>query len=58
MVRLFIALHIPDDIKKLVPLTLAHRLILKPDSHLRGRTTLLVLNEIVERTELTLAESV
>ena len=27
---------IPDDIKKLAPLTLAHRLILKPESQLRG----------------------
>jgi MoxR-like ATPase len=45
---------IPDDIKKLVPLTLAHRLILKPESQLRGRTSVLVLNDIMERTELPL----
>jgi len=45
---------IPDDIKKLIPLTLAHRLILKPESQLRGRTTLSVLNDIVERTDLAL----
>lgn len=45
---------IPDDIKKLIPLTLAHRLILKPASQLRGRTTLAVLAEITERTELPL----
>jgi MoxR-like ATPase len=45
---------IPDDIKTLVPLTLAHRMILKPESQLRGRTTLLVLNDILERTELPL----
>jgi MoxR-like ATPase len=45
---------IPDDVKKLVPLTLAHRLILKPESQLRGRTTLSVLNDIMERTELPL----
>jgi MoxR-like ATPase len=45
---------IPDDVKKLVPLTLAHRLMLKPESQLRGRTTLAVINDILERTELPL----
>jgi MoxR-like ATPase len=45
---------IPDDIKTLVSLTLAHRMILKPESQLRGRTTLSVLDDILERTELPL----
>jgi MoxR-like ATPase len=45
---------LPDDIKKLVPLTLAHRLIVKPESHLRGRTALSVLNDILDQTELPL----
>jgi MoxR-like ATPase len=45
---------IPDDVKKLVPLTLAHRLKLKAESQLRGRTTLSVLNDILERTDLPL----
>jgi MoxR-like ATPase len=45
---------IPDDIKTLAPLTLAHRLILKPASQLRGRTPQLVLAEIMERTNLPL----
>jgi MoxR-like ATPase len=45
---------IPDDIKKLAFLTLAHRLILKPESQLRGRTSLSVLAEILERTDLSL----
>lgn len=45
---------IPDDIKKLVFLTLAHRLILKPESQLRGRTSTSVLTEILERTNLPL----
>ncbi|MEW5957867.1 MAG: MoxR family ATPase [Chloroflexota bacterium] len=48
---------IPDDIKKLAPLTLAHRLILKPESQLKGRTPLSVLAEILERTELRLEET-
>ena len=45
---------IPDDIKKLAPLTLAHRLILKPESQLRGRTVHSVLKDILDRTELSL----
>ncbi len=45
---------IPDDIKKLTPLTLAHRLILKPESQLRGRSPFTVLNEILDRTTLPL----
>jgi MoxR-like ATPase len=47
---------IPDDIKTLVPLTLAHRLILKPESQLRGRTAQRVLNEILRETELDIGE--
>ena len=43
---------IPDDIKTLAPLTLAHRLIVKPESQLRGRTETLILEEILERTGL------
>jgi MoxR-like ATPase len=46
---------IPDDVKELAFLTLAHRLILKPESELRGRTSLSVLSEILERTSLPLA---
>jgi MoxR-like ATPase len=45
---------IPDDIKKLAPLTLAHRLILKPESQLRGETAETVLDEIIRATELPL----
>jgi MoxR-like ATPase len=48
---------IPDDIKKLVPLTLAHRLILKPESQLRARTPFTVLAEILERITLALEAS-
>ena len=47
---------IPDDIKTLVPLTLAHRLILEPDSELRGRTALRILDEIVREIELDIGE--
>ena len=47
---------IPDDVKALVPLALAHRLIVKPESQLRGRTAEAILGEIVERTELNIGE--
>ena len=43
---------VPDDIKPLAPLTLAHRLIVRPESQLRGRTAEAILAEILERTEL------
>ena len=48
---------IPDDIKVLTPLTLAHRLMVKPESQLRGRTALGILSEILERATLKLEES-
>ncbi|RMF00445.1 MAG: MoxR family ATPase [Chloroflexi bacterium] len=48
---------IPDDVKKLAPLTLAHRLILKPESQLRGRTVRSVMDEILEQTELSLEDA-
>jgi MoxR-like ATPase len=43
---------IPDDVKTLVPLTLAHRLIVRPESELRGRTPEGILAEILEETKL------
>jgi MoxR-like ATPase len=43
---------IPDDVKRMIPLTLAHRLIIKPESELRGRTGLMILDEIVQKVEL------
>ena len=45
---------IPDDIKMLAPLTLSHRLILRPESHLRGRTAQSIITEILELTPLRL----
>jgi len=47
---------IPDDVKMLIPLTLSHRLIVKPESQLRGRTAGAILAEILERTELDIGE--
>jgi len=45
---------IPEDVKTLVPLTLAHRLILKPEAELRGRTAELILKDVLEKTPLNL----
>ncbi len=47
---------VPDDIKTLAPYTLTHRLIVKPDSQLRGRTAEAILAEILEDTELDIGE--
>ena len=45
---------IPEDIKSLVPLTLAHRLILQPEAQLRGRTARAILEDVLEKTPLDL----
>ncbi|MDQ4075431.1 MAG: MoxR family ATPase [Chloroflexota bacterium] len=47
---------LPDDIKALAPLTLAHRLIVKPESQLRARTADHILAEILAATPLELGE--
>jgi MoxR-like ATPase len=43
---------LPDDIQKFVPYVLLHRLIMKADAELRGRTTKGVLADILEQTPL------
>jgi MoxR-like ATPase len=43
---------IPDDIQALTPPTLAHRVIVRPESQLRGRDAEGVIAEILEQTEL------
>ena len=45
---------IPEDIKTLVPLTLGHRLLLKPEAELRGRTARSILEDILQNTPLDL----
>jgi MoxR-like ATPase len=47
---------VPDDVKTLAPYTLIHRLIVKPDSQLRGRSAGAILNEILEQTALDIGE--
>jgi len=43
---------IPDDIKEIVPAVLAHRLIIKSKSRLRGADKEKIIDEIVRRTEV------
>jgi len=43
---------IPDDIKYLLPVTMAHRVIVRPESELRGRTTRMILDDVVKNTPL------
>ncbi|MCS7061056.1 MAG: MoxR family ATPase [Anaerolineae bacterium] len=45
---------IPDDVKYLAPFTLTHRLIVKPESELRGRSAKTILSDIVSTTPLKL----
>ncbi|RPI87127.1 MAG: MoxR family ATPase [Chloroflexi bacterium] len=45
---------IPDDIKYLAPYTLAHRLIVRPESELRGRSPLVVLEDVINSTPVKL----
>jgi MoxR-like ATPase len=47
---------VPDDVKTLAPYTLTHRLIVKPDSQLRGRSAGAIVNEILEQTPLDIGE--
>ncbi|MBN1310414.1 MAG: MoxR family ATPase [Anaerolineae bacterium] len=46
----------PDDIKLLAPYALCHRLIIKPESQLRGRTPETILRDILEQTRLDLGQ--
>jgi MoxR-like ATPase len=47
---------LPEDIKTLVPLTLAHRLILRPEAELRGQTPQTILENVLEKTPLDLGD--
>jgi MoxR-like ATPase len=53
----YAALHdrdhvLPDDIKFLIPHTLPHRLIVKPEAELRGRTAQTVVNALLSEIPL------
>jgi MoxR-like ATPase len=45
----------PDDIKYLLPVTMPHRLIVRPESQLRGRTVGAILEEVLASTPLELS---
>jgi len=45
---------LPDDVKTMAPLTLTHRLLIRPESALRGRTAIQIVQEILESVELQL----
>jgi len=47
---------LPDEIKYLVPVTLAHRLIVKPEAELRGRTAQNILADVLKDTPLDLGD--
>jgi MoxR-like ATPase len=47
---------LPDDVKFLAPYVLGHRLIVKPESALRGRTAQTVLRNLLEETKLEIGE--
>jgi len=47
---------LPDDVKTLAMTTLAHRLIIRPESALRNRTTQQVMEQLLEQVELEIEE--
>jgi len=47
---------IPDDIQRLVPVVLAHRLMASPEAELRGRAPVAILQDILTNVPLELGE--
>jgi MoxR-like ATPase len=47
---------IPDDVKEMAPLVLPHRLVIKPESQLRGRDAPAIIREILERAQVEITE--
>jgi len=43
---------VPDDVKEMVPLTLGHRLVVRPESQVRGRDAQSILEEILESVDV------
>jgi MoxR-like ATPase len=48
---------LPEDVKEMAPLTLPHRLVVKPESVLRGRTAEMILADILEAVPLDLGDA-
>jgi len=47
---------LPDDVKHLAPFVLGHRLIVKPESALRGRNAKTILADLLDETRLDVGE--
>ena len=47
---------IPDDIKYLAPVSMSHRLIVKPEAQLRGRSASAILDDVLQHTPLNLGQ--
>jgi len=47
---------IPDDVKRLAPYVLTHRIIISPQTRLRGRTPEEVMMEIVDSVPVPVEE--
>ena len=47
---------LPDEVKELAPLTLAHRCLVHPESALRGRTASRILADILDEVKLDIGE--
>ncbi|HEX6607050.1 MAG TPA: MoxR family ATPase [Chloroflexia bacterium] len=57
----FAALHgrdyvVPEDVREMAPLTLPHRISIKPESQLRGRDARTIVADIVQHTTLDLGD--
>jgi MoxR-like ATPase len=57
----FAALHgrdyvVPEDVREMAPLTLPHRISIKPESQLRGRDARSIVADIVQHTTLDLGD--
>jgi MoxR-like ATPase len=48
---------LPDDVKRLAPLTLAHRCLVHPESALRGRTAAAIIIDLLNRVPLDLGKT-
>jgi MoxR-like ATPase len=48
---------IPDDVKEMAPYTLPHRVMVKPESELRGRDAGRILTEIVESLDVDIGDA-
>jgi MoxR-like ATPase len=48
---------VPDDVKEMVPLTLPHRIIVRPESQIRGRDATGIVADILAHTVLDIGEA-